>query len=263
MRTKALMGFSCLLLLFVSIVAMADGALTDHKPIVIGSNYEFTEENGVIGGSGTVDDPYIIAGWKIDAGYSRYGISIHRTDRYFVIDNVQISGASQAGIFLSYVENGLVSNSMISGNWIGITLSFASSNRIEACTLTANTDGVHLYFSHDNQILWSVISKNDTGLWLDASNNSDIIGNTISRNYMGTYLDLGSQGNIIYANSFIDNTHNAHSVSTNFWDKDGCGNYWSNWEAIDADKDGIWDSPYVIRSQGDQDNFPLVQMCQE
>jgi parallel beta-helix repeat protein len=108
-----------------------------------------------------------------------------------------------------------------------------------------------------------VVSKNDTGLWLDASNNSDIIGNEISHNYMGAYLDLGARGNLIYSNSFIDNTHNAHSVSDNSWDKDGQGNYWSNWKALDTDKDGIWDLPYVIRSQGDQDNFPLVNPYQE
>ncbi len=263
MRIKALVGVACLLLISVSMVAMANDDLADHEPIVIGSNYEFTEENGVISGSGTLEDPYMIAGWKIDAGYSRYGISIHRTDRYFVISDVRISGASQAGIFLSYVENGLVKNCEISGNWIGITLNFCSANRIESCTLTANTDGVHLYFSHNNQLLWNVISKNDTGLWLDASNNSDIIANEISDNYMGAYLDLGAQGNLIYANSFIDNIHNAHSVSDNTWDKDGRGNYWSDWEALDVDSDGIWDSPYVIRSQGDQDNFPLAEMCRE
>ena len=263
MRISALVGVACAFVLFAGLVAVAtDGVLTDHAPIVIGNNYEFTVENGVTAGSGTVDDPYIITGWKIDAGYSRYGISIHRTDRYFVISGVNISGASQAGIFLSYVENGTVEDCKVSGNWIGIVLNFASSNLIKECTLSANTDGIHLYFSHDNQILGNAMLKNDTGIWLDASNNSDIIRNEISSNHMGAYLDLGAHGNLLYDNAFVDNIHNAHSVDVNTWDKDARGNYWSDWKVIDADNDGIWDSPYVIRSQGDQDNFPLVSAPQ-
>ena len=259
MRIRALVGVACVFVLFSGLVAVAAGtALSDHAPIVIGSNYEFTPENGVVAGSGKVDDPYIISGWKIDAGYSRYAISIHRTDRYFVIRNVKISGASQAGIFLSYVENGTVSDCEISGNWIGIALNFASADLIKGCTLSANTDGIHLYFSHDNQILQNTLTKNDTAIWLDASNNSDIVGNDISSNHMGAYLDLGAEGNLLYNNAFVDNTHNAHSVSVNSWDKDGRGNYWSDFSAIDANNDGIWDSAYVIRSKGDQDNFPLV-----
>ncbi|HDL85329.1 MAG TPA: DUF1565 domain-containing protein [Candidatus Acetothermia bacterium] len=264
MRIGALAGVAVAFVLVASLVAVAaNTVLTDHAPIVIGSNYEFTPENGVVAGSGKVDDPYIISGWRIDAGYSRYGISIHRTDRYFVIRNVNISGASQAGIFLSYVENGTVRDCKVSGNWIGIVLNFASADLIKKCTLSSNTDGIHLYFSHDNQILQNTLVKNDTAIWLDASNNSDIIGNDISSNHMGAYLDLGSQGNLLYNNAFVNNTHNAHSVSVNSWDKDGVGNYWSDWKAVDANNDGIWDSPYVIRSKGDQDNFPLVKAPQE
>jgi len=263
MRISALVGVVCVFVLFAGLVGVAaDAVLTDHAPIVIGSNYEFTAENGVTAGSGTVDDPYIIAGWLIDAGYSRYGISIHRTDRYFVISNVKISGASQAAIFLSYVENATVKDCAVSGNWIGIALNFASSNLIKNCTMSANTDGIHLYFSHDNQILRNDMLKNDTGIWLDASNNSDIIGNMIASSHMGVYLDLGAQGNLLYNNAFMDNLHSAHSVDVNMWDKDGRGNYWSDWKAIDADNDGVWDSPFVIRSQGDQDNFPLVNVPQ-
>ncbi len=262
MRTRALLGIACLLVALVGVLGAADAVLTDHAPIVISNNYEFTAENGVISGVGTFDDPYIIAGWNIDAGYSRYGISVHRTDRYFVISDVKISGASQAGIFLSYVENATVKDCDVSGNWIGIVLNFASTDLIKNCKIRSNTDGIHLYFSHDNQILGNELSDNDTGVWLDASNNCDIVGNLISSNHMGAYLDLGAQGNLLVSNAFVDNLHNAHSVDVNMWDKDGRGNYWSDFQAIDATNDGIWDSPYVIRSEGDQDNFPLVDMCQ-
>lgn len=76
---------------------------------------------------------------------------------------------------------------------------------------------------------------------------------------MGVYLDLGSQGNLLYHNTFLDNLHNAHSDDLNQWDYEGEGNYWFNYVGIDADENGIGDSPYVIASDSDQDNFPLLR----
>jgi parallel beta-helix repeat protein len=248
------------LILFGSIVISAGTALIDRKPIEIESNYEFTAENGVVSGSGTIDDPYIIEGWRIDAGYNNYGIRIHRTTRAFIIRNIEVSGAENAAIVLSYVKNGRIEDCRLAANWIGITLSFASHNRISECTLANNTDGIHLYFSNDNQVMNSTIEQNDTAIWLVASNMNEIIENTIANNYMGVYLDLGSKENLLYRNAFIDNVHHAHSDDLNLWDYKGEGNYWASYAGIDTDGDGIGESPYIICSDADQDNFPLVEI---
>ncbi len=259
MKKGVLVGGVIVITCLISVFALAGGNnLTNHTPIVIEGDHQFTTDNGVVSGSGTVDDPYIIAGWKIDAGYSDYGIRIHRTSRYFIIRNVEISGAGKAAIFLSYVHNGDIERSHLAGNWIGVVFNFASYNRIAHCLIENNVDGIHSYFSHDNQILQNTITKNDTGVWLDACNATDIVGNTVSNDCMGVYLNLGAQGNLIYDNAFIANAHDAHSVAANHWDYQGQGNYWSDYHGIDADKNGIGDSPYVIQSKGDQDNFPLI-----
>ncbi|HDD59552.1 MAG TPA: hypothetical protein ENF69_01220, partial [Euryarchaeota archaeon] len=44
---------------------------TIHPPIRIDSDDDFTYANGVLWGTGTPDDPYIISGWVINA--SKYG----------------------------------------------------------------------------------------------------------------------------------------------------------------------------------------------
>lgn len=252
-------GGAVALILVLGIAALAASAdPVAHNPIVITSNYEFTTQNGVVAGSGTPGDPYIIEGWKIDAGMSDYGIRIHGTDRSFIIRNVLVSGAAKAGISLGYVKHGTIESCRLSGNWVGISVSYGTLDRISLCTIDSNTDGIHLYFSHDNQILQSSLSGNDTAIWLDASNKNQIIGNTLSENAMGVYLELGSTENLVIRNAFLNDTHNAHSVSANHWDENGIGNYWSGFRAIDANGDGIWDSPYVIHSDSDQDNFPLV-----
>ena len=246
------------ILLGVAVAASCEDAC-DRKPIEIASDYEFTAENGVVSGSGSVDDPYIIEGWKIDAGYHDYGIRIHGTSRPFIVRDVTISGAAKAGIFLSYVERGIIEGCEIVGNWVGITLNFASFNRITDCLLANNTEGIHVRFSGDNQILSNTIDGNDNAaIWLFASHTNEIIGNVLTGSHMGAYLDLGSEGNLLYDNSFLDNIHNAHSDTPNQWDCKQIGNYWFDYDGLDADGDGIGDSPYVINSDGDQDNYPLV-----
>ena len=259
MRKGALASCALVLLLLIGIVVASSGSnLLERNPILITNDYEFTAQNGVVAGSGTVDDPYIIEGWRIDAGYHECGIRIERTTRHFVIRDLEVSGAKKAAIFLSYVRNGLVEDCNLMGNGVGIILNFASLNRIKGCILENNTDGIHLYFSDNNQILSNTIEYNETAIWLQASNTNEVIGNTIAINHMGIYLDLGSEGNILHSNTFLDNIHNAHSADVNQWDYKGKGNYWFDYEGFDANEDGIGELPYIIKSAGDQDNFPLL-----
>jgi parallel beta-helix repeat protein len=257
MRQGAALCCSVLLVVFVGSLALA-ADLAEHRAIVISNDYEFTLENGVCSGTGDLNDPYIIGNWVIDAGYDDYGIRIHGTTRAFVIRNVTISGAMKSAVYLSYVKNGRVEDCQFEGNWAGVTLNFASLNRVSNCTFSDNTDGIHCYFSSTNQFLGNTFDRNDTAVWLDASNDNELIDNYVSESYMGIYLNLGSGGNHIVGNAFVDNLHHAHTDDPNAWDDGVAGNYWEGYKAIDANEDGIWDSPYMITSDVDQDNFPLV-----
>src|SRR2546426_2686626 len=60
-----------------------------HAPIFIDGNDGFTADNGITGGTGTSDDPYVINGWTIQA--QSYGIEIANTTAYLTITNVTIS----------------------------------------------------------------------------------------------------------------------------------------------------------------------------
>ena len=257
MKRGAILSCTVISLALIGLVIVAAEPAT-HRAIVITNDYEFTPENGVCSGQGTTEDPYIIENWRIDAGLDDYGIRIHGTTRAFIIRNVEISGAAKAGIYLSYVKNGTIEGCAFEANWIGVVLSFSSLNRISDCTFEENVDGIHLYFAHDNQILGNTFGRNDTAIWLDASDGNEITDNLIAESHMGAYLNLGSEENRIVDNAFLDNYHNAHSDSPNMWDDGSVGNYWSDYEAIDADGDGIWDSPYQITSEGDRDNRPLM-----
>ncbi|MGB2983017.1 MAG: NosD domain-containing protein [Candidatus Bipolaricaulia bacterium] len=257
MKKGAVLGCTVFLFVFIGLLATG-GDLVGRRVIVITNDHEFTVENGVCSGSGTVEDPYVVENWSIDAGLDDYGIRIHGTTRTFVIRNVEISGAAKSGIYFSYVQNGTIENCTLEANWTGVTLNFSSFNRITGCLFAKNTDAIHTYFSHNNQVLGSVFEQNDTALWLDASNESRISGNLISDSHMGVYFNLGSEQNTVLNNAFVDNLHDAYTDDPNLWDDGIRGNYWSGFSGIDADEDGIWDLPYLISSDGDQDNFPLV-----
>jgi len=242
---------------FIGLLAVG-GEPANHQAIVISNDYEFTVENGVCSGQGTYEDPYIIADWVIDAGYDDYGIKIHGTSRHFIIRNVEISGAAKSGIYLSYVQNGVVEDCTLEANWAGLTLNFSSFNKVLSTEFMDNVDAFRSYFSHTNQVMDCVFDNNDTALWLDASNENRLTGNLFQDSHMAVYLNLGSVGNTILNNAFVGNLHNARTDDPNVWDDGERGNYWHGFEAIDADVDGIWDAPYVISSDGDQDSFPLV-----
>jgi hypothetical protein len=73
-----------------------------HDPIYIEGNKNFTAANGVVGGSGTEEDPYVISDWIIVNGQQQAGIMIHNTTKHFVIRDCQIKGNGDQKNNLTY-----------------------------------------------------------------------------------------------------------------------------------------------------------------
>jgi hypothetical protein len=96
---------------------------TKHSPISIIGNGGFTNASGVVWGSGTASDPYIIANWDITASTAA-GISIQGTDAHFIVRNCYAHGGSFVwdGIDLSNCVNGTLENNNCSNDYVGIFL---------------------------------------------------------------------------------------------------------------------------------------------
>jgi len=91
---------------------------TPHAPITIDGNGDFIPENGVTGGSGTEEDPFIIEGWRMKRIY------IFDTTAYFIIRNCFMYSDSCPVIF-DGVQNGAMEHCIIeeeSGYGFGITI---------------------------------------------------------------------------------------------------------------------------------------------
>lgn len=160
--------------------SQSKSGLTAHNPIHIDGNDDFIiGHNGVVSGSGTASDPYIIENWEI--ANSGNGIWIRNTDLYFIIRNCIIHDTDSTGIEFSIVANGKIENCRIYNNYRhNLWLSSSSNNTITGNQIYNNTwyASIRLDSSSNNNITSNQIYNNDyRGISLDYSSNNNIIGN--------------------------------------------------------------------------------------
>jgi len=224
--------------------------LTPRGPIRIIGDNGFTRDNGVVAGSGTADDPYIIEGWDINATGYDYGIYIANTRAYFIIRNCKIYGAIWGGIRLENVTNGKITSNTITDNNVGIFLWYSRNNVIAGNNLIGN--GLFVYYnSYNNTIVDNTvngkplvylenardqvvsgsagqvvlvncynitvenldISDTTVGIELFNTSNSIIRYNNVVNNVGGFYLGLSSSNTIEY-NNIANNDHGIYLDSS-------------------------------------------------
>ena len=154
----------------------------NHEPIYIFGNASFTVENGVFSGSGTVDDPYVIEGWRIDRPQADYGVYVDHTTAHFVIRDCVIEGTRQAGIYFNTVQNGRVEDTQIALSDTAVYLLDSSFNIFERNVIAESKYGVvTAAMSHDNIITGN--SFLDNGL----NGHDPHRRNQWNLNYIGNY----------------------------------------------------------------------------
>ncbi|MBY8983842.1 MAG: right-handed parallel beta-helix repeat-containing protein [Candidatus Lokiarchaeota archaeon] len=169
---------------------------------------------------------------------------------------------------------------------VGILLGFSHNNTLSGNTVNNNIDGIELLFCHNNTLTGNTANNNgvnfhDGGFQLFYSNNNTLSGNTVNDNIngirvlysddnmlydnsiqnneeYGIYIYNGTQ-NLSFQNYFINNTIHAYDNGiNNYWNNSVIGNYWDNYTGVDANDDGIGDTPYdLLPIGGSVDNFPI------
>ncbi len=256
-------------------VAMTGEALQVRNPIMIIGDEAATEENGVTSGTGTRDDPFIIAGFKIDASEALAGIHIEGVTKYFRITNNLIIGARAAAIFLQDLSHVVVAECTIIDSNIGIHLQEVRSVTIYNNILTNSSfSAIFLIDASETLIYRNTITKGDIGIYfVRRSPRNRIIANDFidvspgvvvegiirdrDGNIIGGFLCNG--GNWFFHNNFINSLAVDHTF--NRWDDgQGRGNFWSRHRGRDADNDGIGDRAQRIFGEGwNRDNYPLME----
>ncbi|GEM_PF-3247043 len=154
--------------------------LRPHAPIVIAGNRAFTAENGVVRGSGTAEDPYVIEGWRIDAPQAPVGISIADTDAYAIVRRCEVRNTQRAGIRLDRAAN--------------VT--------IENCRVTGSERGFQIADSRDVVVRDSVAEFNrEGGFFVFGSRGVELVGNAALYNWEPSLQRVRSWGIYVDENS--------------------------------------------------------------
>ncbi len=183
---------------------LADGP---RGPIAILGDADFTSENGVVGGTGTEDDPYIIAAWEIVVPSDEYyGVRIENVTAQFVLRGIIIQNATDrggAGIRIAFAAGGAIEGCSVSNSMHGIEIISSTDISMDNCILYVSGRGLRVVGETEEQYRHEIAATN-------LYNNAPIYyyygldGDTIS-GLQGGHLTVAGSRNVTVSNNEIVN----------------------------------------------------------
>ncbi|MEM4658147.1 MAG: NosD domain-containing protein [Candidatus Methanosuratincola sp.] len=182
--------------------------------ILIQGNSGFTSTNGVVRGSGTSSDPYVIEGWSISANLSS-GIAVIDTDAHFVIRDCVILGSNlYAGIYIQNASNGRIEGNTVERCLDGVMLYYSSGLVVTNNSFYDCSYGIRLEYSNGNSVSNNTLTDNAIGASISSSNGNNLTGNIIAGSSQGIYL-LFSNNNTASSNRITDAPDGISLISSN------------------------------------------------
>ncbi len=141
-------------------------------------------------------------------------------------------------------------NNVDDNGWAGLGVFGSSNSTIENNEVNFNTYNLHLVYTNN-----SVITRN----------------HALGRPDEGTSYSIAvyySHNNLIVHNTFankllhVETRNGTRFTPSNRWDNGFDGNYWDAYKGVDADHDGIGDTPHVV-GYNNTDEYPLMGQFSE
>lgn len=182
---------------------------------------------------------------------------------YYYVNAVGLNSSDFANagqIILINCNDSTISGTDLSNGSIGIYSCYCNNITILENTIKNNNQGIFLRYCLENTISRNLIAHNDFGISISASFYNLVTENKIlHNNIQGMYVESRSYYNTIFLNNFTNNQQNALDNGLyNNWDNGSIGNYWDDYTSVDANDDGIGDTPYSIKGWGTSyDKFPI------
>ena len=155
---------------------------------------------------------------------------------------------------------------------IGIDLANENVSGVTVKGLNIQNFSIGMYiWTKNNTVIGNAVFQNVVGILVSGSNTT-ITDNLIAHNKQGLFFGfndpLDIPNDIIISRNGFD--HNIKQINgclcddypknepPHAWDNGKVGNYWSDYNGTDLNRDGFGDTPYVVDIQN-QDRFPLIQ----
>ncbi|HUT81497.1 MAG TPA: right-handed parallel beta-helix repeat-containing protein [Candidatus Bathyarchaeia archaeon] len=141
-------------------------------------------------GKGTVDDPYIIEGYKL-SGNGYHNIRIHGVTKYFVIRNCVLQDSNK-GIDLGYLENGLtvIENNTFENNYVGILIVSSSNLLIKNNHFENNSRGIESRYNRQVFLVHNTFNGGKYGMLLGPEYYNITIQNNVFNNCSWNGIDI-------------------------------------------------------------------------
>jgi PKD repeat protein/nitrous oxidase accessory protein NosD len=207
-------------------------AYTAHDPIKIVGNDDLTAANGVTGGTGTKENPYVISGWEITAA-SGHGMEVLETHgNYLTIRDCKVKSApsgyagmrtdffesiasiehcvfegNDIGMLFSNSQGITIHNCTFTGNRIGVKPGSDSSVKVQDCTFSGGTTAVHCAGTSDrNEMRRNTITAGTTGIVFEGNLGGTVTGNTFPGTPTAISITTDSKKVDIFENEFQGQT---------------------------------------------------------
>jgi len=204
-------------------------AVTMPAEIHIDGNANFTRANGVLSGTGTAADPYVIEGYTLDfrttlhpGGGGTYPIWIENTDAHFVIRNCRVNSRGLAGVYLDNVANGRIEGVTHSGTSLaggsGVVLADTRNTVVTGCRFhivypSAGSCGIIVGNSNGNTVTGNTLSmpalsgnsQTSDGIRISGSPGNSVTGNNVTGFGRGGIWIVSSSGCTIEENAVAGN----------------------------------------------------------
>ncbi|MEJ2281602.1 MAG: NosD domain-containing protein [Candidatus Bathyarchaeota archaeon] len=173
-----------------------------------------------------------------------------------IIGNRDIELNESSNNTISRNNSSISLKSMSNGNTISENTGFIGLWQCSNNSITGNNGDILVFESNNNTVAQNNVTNHEPfGIQLAYSS-----GNLFSQNIIqNCKLDIRFVVNsTFYHNNFLNVSVEIIENTALFWDNGSQGNYWSNYNGIDSNGDGIGDTPYIINEEN-QDNYPLME----
>jgi nitrous oxidase accessory protein len=212
-----------------------------------------------------------------ELGFGERGAGIHIWNS---VDNT-IAGNTitdmRDGMYLQNADRSIIRGNRVFGVRYGLHYMYSNDNIFEDNIFENNIAGAAIMYSHNIQfrrnafihnrgfssfgVLFqdsqncvseqNLIVDNVVGIFMEALRESRFEGNLIATNDTAIQVFASSERNDFFRNNFLANLSPISIVgktSNIRWERDGTGNYWSDYKGYDLDGNGVGDVPFRIQN---------------